>query len=226
MKLNVIELFSGSGTISKEFKKRGHNVFSIDIRKRKGICEPSLRKDILELKREDIPFKNIDVIWASPPCDVFSHSGIWYHWNKDGSPKTEKAKEHLKILNKTLKLIESLSPEYFFIENPRGKMRYNKSMINFLIRNNAMTKELTYSSYGSPIIKPTNIFTNALNYIPKPLGKFGRGAKNKIIFDNLTKTQRQKVPGTLAKEVVTFCEIEYKNKQLLNIVDRLKRTRL
>lgn len=223
MKLNVLELFSGSGTISKEFEKRGHNVFSIDIRKRRGVCEPSLRKDILEVTRDDIPFKDINIIWASPPCDVFSHSGLWYHWNKDGSPKTEKAKEHLKILDKTLKLIESLSPGYFFIENPRGKMRHNKDMINFLIRNNAMIKELTYSSYGSPIIKPTNIFTNALNYNPLPLGKFGRGAKNKIIFDNLTKTQRQKVPGTLAQEIVNYCEIEYKNKLLLTMVDNIAR---
>ena len=35
--MNVIELFSGSGTLSNEFKKAGHNVFSIDIRRRKGV---------------------------------------------------------------------------------------------------------------------------------------------------------------------------------------------
>ena len=65
--MNIVELFSGSGTISKEFKAAGHNVFSIDIRKRKGICEPSLRKDILEVTIRDIPFDKIDVVWASPP---------------------------------------------------------------------------------------------------------------------------------------------------------------
>jgi len=215
VKLNVVELFSGSGTISKEFEKAGHNVFSIDIRKRKGICEPSLKKDVMHLKKSDIPFKKIDVIWASPPCDVFSLAGGSFHWNKDGTPKTEKAKDHIKILKKCLAIITNLTPGYFFIENPRGKMRYQKIMIDFLIKNNGIIKELTYSSYGSPIIKPTNIFTNALNYTPKPLGAFGRGAKNKINFNNLTKTQRQKVPGALAKEIVNYCESEFLIKELM-----------
>jgi len=205
-KLNVVELFSGSGTISKVFEEAGHNVFSIDIRKRKGSCEPSLQMDIMELRRSDIPFKRIDVIWASPPCDVFSHSGIWYHWNKDDTPKTMKAIEHIHILKKALYVIEKLEPRYFFIENPRGKMRYNKEMIDFLVKNRGMIKELTYSSYGSPIIKPTNIFTNALDYKPKELGKYGRGAKNEVAFDNLTKDQRQKIPVELAQEIKVYCE--------------------
>lgn len=60
--MNIIELFSGSGAISNEFKKTGHNVFSIDIRKRKGICEPDLKKNIMYVTLKDIPFKNVDVI--------------------------------------------------------------------------------------------------------------------------------------------------------------------
>lgn len=47
--MNILELFSGFGTISKEFKERGHKVFSIDIRKRKGVCEPDLRKNIIQV---------------------------------------------------------------------------------------------------------------------------------------------------------------------------------
>lgn len=69
--LNIVELFSGSGTVSKEFERAGHNVFSIDIRKRKGICEPHLRKNIMQVRLSDIPFNRVDVVWASPPCDVF-----------------------------------------------------------------------------------------------------------------------------------------------------------
>lgn len=43
-KLNVVEFFCGGKPISNEFEKAGHNVFSINIRKRKGKCEPDLRK--------------------------------------------------------------------------------------------------------------------------------------------------------------------------------------
>ena len=208
IKLNVVELFCGSGSITEEFERAGHNTFSIDIRKRKGVCDPHLQKDIMKLKRSDIPFEKIDVVWASPPCDVFSYAGGSFHWDSNGNPKTKKCIEHIKILKKCIDFIKLLSPGYFFIENPRGKMRYNKYMIDFLIKNNGMTKELTYSSYGLPIKKPTNIFTNALNYHPKELDSFGRGAKNKGpgAFDNLTKCQRQKVPRTLAKEIIEYCE--------------------
>lgn len=207
-KLNIVELFSGSGTISKEFEDSGHNVFSIYIRKRKGVCEPSLQKSIMHLNVSDIPFDNVDVVWASPPCDVFSVAAGSFHWNKDKTPKTEKARDHIEILKKCLAIIKSLSPGYYFIENPRGKMRYQKCMIDFLIKSSGMIKELTYSSYGHPTTKPTNIFTNALNYQPKELDSFGRGAKNKVqcTFDNMTKCQRQKVPGTLAREIREFVE--------------------
>lgn len=210
--MNIVELFSGSGTISKEFEKAGHKVFSVDIRKRKGICEPSLRKNIMQLKREDIPFKKCHVLWASPPCDVWSYASGSFHWNQDGTPKTKKCLEHINILHKCLNLIDELSPGYFFIENPRGRLRKYPSILAFLDKWSGTTKYLTYSSYGFPTTKPTNIFTNALNFNTRTPDPFGRGAKVQHSFDNLTKCQKQKVPGTLAKELVTFCEQNQKSK--------------
>jgi hypothetical protein len=225
--LNVVELFSGSGTFSKEFERNGHKVFSIDIRKRKGICEPHLRKDIMHVRLSDIPFKKVHVLWASPPCDVFSKASGSFHWTKEGKPKTEKCLVHIKLLKKTLKLIDKIHPGYFFIENPDSKMKYQKDLVNFLIRNNAMTKKVNYLSYGFGTLKPTTIFTNALNYNPKynsndPSSKnilhdtllenypdhdsFNR--KDRVIFDNLTKSQKQTIPVKFAREIREFCEIE------------------
>ena len=203
--MNVVELFSGSGVISKEFKKRGHEVFSIDIRKRKGICEPDLRKNILHVRLKDIPFKKVDVLWASPPCDVFSKAGANFHWNKDGSPKNDKCLEHIKILKKCLVLIGKINPDTFFIENPDGKMKYHKEMIRFLIKNNAMIKKVYYGNYGFGTLKPTTIFTNALNYKPKT-NKPDTFKNNRVIFDNLTKNQKQTIPEELVKEIVDYCE--------------------
>jgi len=204
--MNVVELFSGSGTLSAEFKRAGHKTFTVDIRKRKGICMPDLRKNILQLKRSDIPFKKIDVLWLSPPCDVWSYAAGSFHWHSDDTPKTEKCQVHIQILLKSLALIEKLSPGYFFLENPRGRMRYYPALMKFLINYPGVCRELTYSSYGFPTIKPTNIFTSALDYLPRSLGAYGRGAKNKAVFDNLTKCQRQKVPSSLAREIRLYCE--------------------
>lgn len=204
--MNIIELFSGSGTISKEFASAGHNVFSIDIRRRKGICEPDLRKNILHVRLKDIPFKKVHVIWASPPCDVFSKAGANFHWNKDGTPKTEKCLEHIKILKKCLVLIEKISPDYFFIENPDGKMKYQRGMVNFLIRNHGKIIKLNYRDYGFGTLKPTTIFTNALNYFGKSVRDTSK-EKNVAVFDNLTKCQKQAIPDELAKEIREYCEI-------------------
>ena len=139
--MNVIELFSGSGIISRTFSERGHKTFSIDIRKRKGICEPDLRKSILQVSLRDIPFKKVHVLWASPPCDVFSKAGAGFHWNKDGTPKTEKCHVHLQVLRKTIKLIEKINPDIYFIENPDARMKYRKELVNFLIRSRGMVKK-------------------------------------------------------------------------------------
>ncbi len=223
--MNVVELFSGSGVISKEFKSAAHKTFSIDIRKRRGICEPDLRKSILQVRLSDIPFKKVHVVWASPPCDVFSKASKHFHWDKDGNPKTKKCLEHREILKKSLVLIQKINPDIFFIENPDGEMKYERELVRFLIRNNAMTKKLNYSDYGFPTLKPTNLFTNALDYKPKSIrGSFKKSVRDsskKNIpgnFDNLTKCQRQKVPGLLAKEIRIYCEkklklLERRNKQ-------------
>ena len=204
--MNVIELFSGSGTISEVFKEAGHTVFSVDIRKRKGICEPDLRKNIMHLTTQDIPFEKCHVLWASPPCDVWSYAAGSLHWDKWGYPKTVKCLEHIKLIKKCLELIEQISPEYYFIENPRGRLRKCPIMLDFLKQNQGMEKSLTYSSYEFSTTKPTNIFTNAINYHPKKMHRFGRGAKVQHRFDNLTLCSKQKVPRPLAEEILKYCE--------------------
>lgn len=204
--MKVVELFSGSGIISEEFKKAGHDVFSIDIRKRKGNCEPNLKKDIIQVTLKDIPFKKVNVVWASPPCDVFSKAGGAFHWTKERKPKTAKCLKHIRLLKKCLVLIEKISPDYFFIENPDGKMKWQREMVNFLIRNHGKTIKLNYRDYGFPTLKPTTIFTNALNYFGKSVRDTSRKG-NVAVFDNLTKCQRQAIPQELAKEIREFCEI-------------------
>ncbi len=201
-----IELFSGSGELTKVFNEAGHHFISVDKRRRKGICEPSFRADILNLKPYHFPFERPDVVWASPTCTAFSYGAGDFYFDKNGTPK-ENAPIHIKLLYRTLTLIEELKPRFFFIENPRGRMRYQKTMIDFIARNNACIKTITLSSYGFPTIKPTDIFTNAHDYTPKTMAPFGRSAKNPLKkFSNLTLVARQKTPRGLAEEILKYCE--------------------
>ena len=109
--------------------------------------------DILDFDINKIPFRP-HIIWASPPCTYFSVASIGHHWNKDHSPKTEQAKHGVKIVQKTLDIIEFLKPDFFFIENPRGKLR-KLEVIKHIPRTT-----VCYCQYGEDRMKPTDIWSN------------------------------------------------------------------
>ncbi|KKM90693.1 hypothetical protein LCGC14_1235980 [marine sediment metagenome] len=201
---NFVELFCGYGIMTESFRKRNYNVWKTDLRKRKGVCEPDLKKSIMQLSSSDIPFKKVHVLWASPPCDIWSYASGNFHWNKKGYPKTKKCLAHIEILKKTLELIDKIKPDIFFIENPRGRLRNYPDFLEWLKRKNAVCKTLTLSSYGFQTTKPTNIFTNLKEIKFKRLDRFGRGAKCKNKLFNISKCQAQKIPAPLSEEIAEF----------------------
>lgn len=203
---NCLELFSGSGNISRAFEQNHFNVCSVDIRKRKGTCEPTLQADIFKLNPADLPFQKVHVLWASLPCTAFSYgAGNYYFDSKRSKPAAE---QYIKLLERTIFLIAQIAPTFIFIENPRGHLRYNKVMTDFLAEKGGMIKYITLSSYGFPTTKPTDIFTNALDWESLPPNSFGRGAKNinstKSLRD-MTVIQRQSTPILLAQSIAEYC---------------------
>lgn len=204
--MRVLELFCGSGTISRAFEERNHAAVSVDLRSRKGKCEPIMRLDVMKIKNPKLLFGKVDAVFASPPCQCWSYAAGSYHFF-EGKPQTESTRYLMKVLEKTLWIIEEMSPVLYFIENPRGKLRYYKSMIDFLIRTNGMIKQVAYSQYGFPSPKPTNIFTNCSALTLKSIAPFGRGAKNYTgNLNNMTVHARQSIPSALAKEIVLAAE--------------------
>ena len=159
--MNVLELFSGSKTFStiaaKEFNFKTFTVdFNPDLK-------PDLVKDILKLKKSDIPF-NPDIIWASPPCQSFSVMSFNHHFTKIGNcyvAKSEQALFHIKLVLKTIDIINLFKPKYFYIENPRGLLR----VLDFI---KEYRNTVTYCKYGMEYQKPTDIWTNDLEWSPKP----------------------------------------------------------
>lgn len=108
--LRVLELFSGSGKISEAFKSAGHFSFSVDIRRRRGVCEPDLQADVMDLQLASLPLP-FDVVWASIPCDCWSYAAGALHFKKgDWKPRTEKAEKHVALLHKSIELIEAIRP--------------------------------------------------------------------------------------------------------------------
>jgi len=150
--MKVLELFAGSRSFSKVAQEMGMETFTTDYKEFNKI---DYVVDILDFDINKIPFRP-DIIWASPPCTYFSVASIGHHWNKDHTPKTEQAKLGVKIVQKTLDIIDMCQPKYFFIENPRGKLR-KLDVVKEIPR-----ATVCYCKYKEDRMKPTDIWNNHL----------------------------------------------------------------
>ena len=158
--MNVLELFAGSRSIGKAAESLGYNVFSSDLNAFDNI---NYAIDILEFDINKVPFKP-DFIWASPPCTYFSVASIGKHWNKDNTPKTNNAIFGVRVVKKTISIIKELNPTYWYIENPRGKLRKLEFMKGL------PRTTIWYCKYGDKRAKPTDIWTNNLRSVFNPNG--------------------------------------------------------
>jgi site-specific DNA-cytosine methylase len=207
--MKVLELFAGSRSVGKVCDKLGYEVYSSDI---EPFDKIDYVQDILQFDLSKVPFKP-DIVWASPPCTAFTVARIGFNWNKDHTPKTEKAKFGLKLVNKTLDIISKINPKYYYIENPRGKLR-KLDIVKGLPRTTVW-----YCKYGDIRAKPTDIWTNNLRSIFNPNGWLPRpecfnGNKNchhqAAPRGSQTGTQglkgnydRSKIPEELCNEILT-----------------------
>ena len=209
--MKILELFAGSRSFSKVAEDLGHETFAVDI---KNFDNIDYVTDILNFDVNKIPFKP-DCIWASPPCTYFSVASIGHHWNKDHTPKTKEAALGCNIVIKTLEIIDYFQPDYFFIENPRGKLRKLKFMQPL------PRATITYCQYGDTRMKPTDIWTNHISsndlfgdnklqgWKPRPICKNGDTCHISAPRGSQTGTQglkgnyeRSKVPYELCKEIL------------------------
>lgn len=194
------EFFSGKGKIAQAFRDTGLTTTEIDKRFRKGTCEPDIQCDILKVPGHLNLTGHSDIIYAAVPCPAFSWASGNYYF--EGKFPKERAIPFISLLEKTISIIEESTHLFYFIENPQGKLRYMKQMIDFLSRTNGTIKNITLGSYGFHTIKPTDIFTNCYSWMPRQKLSVGRNAKKlSRDFSNLTKVQRAETPYELGLEL-------------------------
>jgi hypothetical protein len=209
--MKVLELFAGTRSIGRAFGEKGHEVFSVEWDR--SFEKIDLYKDIYELSAKEIldKFGNPDVIWASPDCSSYSIAAISHHRKREENgnlaPVSEYAKFCDRVNQHTLNLIMTLSPKYWFIENPRGGMR-KMDFMHGLPR-----YTVTYCQYGDTRMKPTDIWTNHPDPKLKPMCKNGDPCHEKAPRGSRTGTQglkgskeRSVIPVELCRHIVKICE--------------------
>ena len=209
--MKVLELFAGTRSIGKAFEEKGHEVFSVEWDR--SFENIDLYKDIYELSAKEIleKFGKPDVIWASPDCSSYSIAAISHHRKREENgnlaPVSEYAKFCDRVNQHTLNLIMTLSPKYWFIENPRGGMR-KMDFMHGLPR-----YTVTYCQYGDTRMKPTDIWTNHPDPKFKPMCKNGDQCHEKAPRGSRTGTQglngskeRSVIPVELCRHIVKICE--------------------
>jgi len=201
--MKILELFSGTESFSKICKERRHEAFTIDINKK---FNPTLVKDILLLKKEDIPFIP-NIIWSSPPCEQYSHA------KRNGKPRDIESSN--KNVLKTLEIISWFPNCIWFIENPQTSLLKNQIFMKDL-----PFFDVSYCKYGLPYRKQTRIWTNLkfegkvcnkdCNFMngKKHIASVGNGRKfytNK----NYSREEKYIIPKQLCKEICIICEQKF-----------------
>lgn len=198
--MRTIELFAGTHSFSKVAARHGFETFTTDIDEIDG---QNLIADVRDISKSDLPYTP-DILWASPPCEGFSVAAIGKNWTVDHQPKTDSARLGVELVLSTIRLIDELQPTWWFIENPRGKLRKMPFMQDF----HRVT--VTYCQYGDTRMKPTDIWTNATWWKPRPICKNGDSCHTAAPRGSSTGTQgikgykdRSRIPQALFEDILS-----------------------
>lgn len=195
--MRILELYSGTASFSNEAIEQGHRTFTIDVKK--GFLS-DLTKDMRNVTKNDIPFIP-DVIWASPPCEEYSHA------KRRGVRDLELADS---LVMKAIEIISWYPGVIYFIENPQTGLLKNRPFMACLT-----FRDVSYCKYGLPFRKQTRIWTNCYEWLPRPLCKkdcdFMIGNRHKSSAGNgrscwtdksFTRSEKGMVPQQLCNEIL------------------------
>ena len=195
--MKVLDLFCGTKSLKKITDSLCWEYIGLDIEKKHN---PEICIDFLEWD-----YKSIvpDILWASPDCSVYSMASGSKSFNINKEPVSEKAKLHLKILDRlkiVLKYYLEKNPNLiYFIENPTARLVwFMKEYPRY---------DVSYCQYGFNRMKPTTIWSNVNGF--KPLKckkkdncqhiKAPRGSQTGT--QGVSKNERYRIPEKLIEDL-------------------------
>lgn len=192
----VVDLFAGLGGFSQAFAESPRwDVTTVEIDPE---FSPDITADVFDLRPSGFN-SDFDVVLASPPCTEFSPAQ-----NLNGSHEPDG--DAVALVYHTLRLIRGLAPPFWFVENPRGRLR---SIIG------PPRQTVTYCQYGEDRMKPTDLWGDHPNSFVGRRCDYGDAchvnhregsnpARDEMGMD--TAAKRAKVPFGLSKSIRDSCE--------------------
>ena len=122
MKKLIVEIFSGSKTVSGVFEKKGWKSITLD---NDPSCNPSICCDFLDFDIDSIP-RSVAFFWISVPCTVFSRESSRLHFDKSliayrqykYEPVSELAMQSVAILEKVAGLLQNFPKFLLLLRTP------------------------------------------------------------------------------------------------------------
>lgn len=203
--MRVLDLFAGLEGWSQPFRDRGHDVVAVDLDERFDV---DLHADVMTLTPGDLPWRP-DIILASPPCEKFSVLALGHHWLPGYKPRHAGTVQAMNLVRATVRLIDTLHPSFWIVENPVGMLR-KLDLIPYELWT------VTYCQYGAKVRKATDLwggFPPSLHLLPMCSNgdpchvAAPRGSRTGTQSD-LSPAERAKVPYKLGLAVCEAAELD------------------
>lgn len=145
-----------SQTITKEFRKLGHEAYSCDILPCSGgKPEWHIQDDIFNVIND-----SFDLMIAHPPCTYLAVSGARWLYNKDGTKNLERWENQRKAIEFVKKLMDAPIPK-IAIENPVSVIstyiRKPDQIVQPYMFGDKAQKTTCLWLKNLPLLQPTNI---------------------------------------------------------------------
>ena len=163
--MKIVVLCETSNKVSRAFRDKGHEVWSLDIEDNDVDQTWHIKTDLAEMLQERKAkwegwWKQFDLIIAHPPCTYLCNSGVRWLYRKDGSHPTARW-DKMNSATKMFKGIQELPVDKIVIENPiphkYGVGKTYDQIIQPWQHGHGETKATCLWLKGVPALVPSNI---------------------------------------------------------------------
>ena len=154
----LLELFSGTKSVSRVAESLGFETVSLDIcpRHEPTICD-DIRNAEVRLRALDLwEPGSFDMVWASPDCRAYSKAR-WCSHDRERDMATSD-----ELVQATLDLIAHFQA-HWCIENPHSSRLWGREVARPLLGHSVKT---SYCAYGYPYRKNTRLASSFLSDLP------------------------------------------------------------